>query len=272
MSFKSIYTPDAKKPMYVVFFASGGPGNIQCAFETEASSKGLFHIGLVITDRPNIPAIDVAKKYKRPCFEYNFDEICGKYTVQKQKSSSLEKYLICREKLHDIILFDIQKYEQKNNINFDLAVLAYRRIITGKLYTYFEDRMINQHPADLSILTDYPPFKRKYIGIEGLDNSLKEGNKSTRTSTILVKEGIDDGEILCQGPWISFIGTPLNPVDISTHEINQKKLSDWPSLSFALLEIAKGSFDICLDKTHKDGTRVVRYQGKELSYAGINIE
>lgn len=253
--------------MHGVFFASGGPGNIQQAFDTQLLYPSLFHIGLVITDRPDIPAIEVAKKYNTPCYIYPFDEICGKV----HETSPL-RYSERREKLHNRILEDIQKYENDTGWPFDLAILAYRRMITGSLLTYFQDRMINQHPADLTILEKNPPFKRMYIGIQGLNDAIRKKETQTRTSTILVKEGMDNGEILCQGPWVKFEGDPLCPKDLIAHENKQKKESDWPCLSFALIEIAKGNYALSFTEKHLDGSRVVVYKGKNLPYGGFSIE
>ena len=75
--------------------------------------------------------------------------------------------------------------------------------------------------------------------------------KKTRTSTFLVREGHDTGEILCQGPWVTHTGSlPVAKDTAWEHEVIQKQQSDWPSLTFALKHIAQGEYGIMENEFH----------------------
>jgi folate-dependent phosphoribosylglycinamide formyltransferase PurN len=258
---KLLYEPRPGNPMRVVFFASGGPGNLSAAFDVEDRFPNLMRIEAVAADRGNIPAITLAKSRGRLTVVRDFASLIG--------SPHTPGYLEGREHLHDEMLNDLARIEGNSGFHFDLAVLAYRRIITGALLNRFKDRMINQHPADLTELQI--DRSRRYTGIEGLGLSLADGKPYTRTSTILVGPGVDTGEILCQGPRVPTLGVQF-PSDLDSHETNQKKLSDWPSLRFALESIAKGHFALADSGFHPDGCRSVLYRGMQMGYGGVDLD
>ncbi len=112
---------------------------------------------------------------------------------------------------------------------------------------------------------------RKYIGIDPAYLSILDGNKFTRTSTILVRSGHDAGEILSQGPWCRYKGPiPVTKFSAALHELMQEKVSDIPSLRFTIESIAKGKFSVGNIK-HKDGCKVIYYNGKRLKYGGVDL-
>jgi folate-dependent phosphoribosylglycinamide formyltransferase PurN len=191
---------------------------------------------------------------------------CGRWS-DCTDAAARERYSNASELFHDTVLERLREYELRRNRRFDLAVLAYRRIIRGGLLDYFGNRMLNQHPADLSVRN--PATKaRKYIGIGGHARELREGRGGSRTSTILVDAGTDTGSILTQGPWVAFSGDPASDLAVREHEELMKRSSDPISLEGALVGVAKGMFSV-VQPTSRDGQAAVFFNGKPLPYSGL---
>ncbi len=260
-----IHARRAGEPMRVVFFASGGPGNLQAAFELEDVVPHLVQVAAVVTDRSGIPAIDLARARGVPVIARDFERACGTWQAARGNAEAAAQYRAKGQAFHDAIAHELERLEESAGARFDLAVLAYRRIIRGRLLGRFDGKMINQHPADLSVQTS--SGERAYVGIGGHARALRQGEGGGRTSTILVREGIDTGEILCQGPWVPYEGDGSG-ASIARHEDVQKGASDWPSLRFALTAIALGAFG-CSEARHDDGSRVISLFAEPLPRYGI---
>jgi len=269
--FKPIYQPK-DTPMLFAVFASGGGGNLNAAIQLSKQYPRLLKVGLVVTDRLGIPAIDIAKKNTIPVIAQDFEKECGVWSECKKNPKKKKSYQKKAKEFHNRILKAMMKMEKSTKIPFDLIVLSYHRWIEGDLLDYFWERVINQHSGDLSIMKNNIRLKRKYTGINPVLYALKAGEKKTRTSTILVRKGLDNGEILCQGPWVKYQGPyPITKETSWAHELVQKKESDWPSLKFALKNIALGNLGVAINKTYKDGCKIITFKGKVLPYQGADI-
>jgi folate-dependent phosphoribosylglycinamide formyltransferase PurN len=243
------------RTMRVAVFSSRGPGNFLAAINAARASDGQFSVCLLVTDRPGIPAIAAADNERVPV-------IVGDFATALRGLDSDRRGTVANQ-LHDAILYRIRDYEASSG-PIDLCVLAYRRIIRGSLFQYFRDRMINQHPADLTI-REWPTGRRAYVGMQGLGLSIAAGAASTRTSTILVSSVVDGGEILVQGPQV-----PVESTDVATHEQRQKESSDWPALKRCLIEIASGHLRISSTRW-PDGCRQVFLGDSPLPYGGLQL-
>lgn len=269
---RAIYTPKPEQPMNIIVFASGGGGNLKAAINLSLKSPELLNVGLVVTDRLGIPAIDIAKDFDITVLAYDFEQTCGVWGECKDDPIKAQQYTLAAEQFHDNVLEDIKTIEAQRKQVFDLVVLSYHRWIHGKLLSHFSERIINQHAGDLSIMSQQSDFIRKYIGINPVLMALNSGESRTRTSTFLVRDTHDGGEILCQGPWVDYTGTvPPTQNSAWQHEVRQKRESDWPSLTFALAGIAKGEFSLT-DEEYPDGCKVVAYKNKPLPYGGVDLE
>src|SRR5689334_13300416 len=100
---RPIFSPQ-NGPMRVVFFASGGPGNLGAALEVEDSYPDLVRIEAVVTDRYRIPAISLAAQRNRPVITRDFAAICG--------APHEEGYAARRERVHDAILAELDTLER----------------------------------------------------------------------------------------------------------------------------------------------------------------
>lgn len=265
---RTIYVPDPTRPMRVAFFASGGPGNFEAALRCAHRLPDAISIALLVTDRPGIPAIDVAQRHGVPCIVRDFAKECPPWVRSDGDAEAARAYRHAAREVHDRILALVREEEERSG-RMDLAVLAYRRVIHGALFHYFTGRMINQHPADLAVL-DRGTGARAYAGIRGHARALRDGCGGSRTSTILVREEVDAGEILCRGPWIPFEGDASKAGDVIAHEDLQKSASDWISLQCAIVAIAYGLLRVSECPFHTDGNHAISLAGERLPYGGFD--
>lgn len=249
----------SSQPLRVAVFSSQGPGNLQAALDAAQSDPERMEVCLVVTDRLGIPSIRLAKDRGLPVISRDFGSATAHLTGPAKAAAS--------DHLHEEILEEIRGLEERSR-PIDLCVLAYRRILRGALYDYFRDRMINQHPADLTVLER--DGSRRYTGIGGLGRSLKDGVSATRTSTILVTRQVDGGEILVQGAPVA-VSCPGGAYDAVAHEEKQKRVSDWPALQQALHLIAHGRLSVG-PPLWPDGCRSVYLNGRRLGYGGVQLE
>ncbi len=267
-----IYKPVKNKPMNIVVFASGGGNNLFTAIETAHISLGKIRVCLVVTDRLGIPAIDIAKSHGISVIAKDFENECGVWQECKNDPMKVKHYHKAGESFHDSILDQMLTYQKKISETIDLVVLSYHRLIRGRLLKHFNQRIINQHPGDLTIMRDTDNKQRKYVGLSPVFDALRDGNQKTRTTNFLVREGCDDGEILCSGPWVVYKGkTPVTKQSALQHEIRQKRISDRPCLRMVLIGISEGRFGIHEFKRHADGRHVIMYDGNPLPYQGLDL-
>lgn len=255
--------------LHVAVFTSGGPGNLSVVYAVADELPDLLEVSCVVTDRLGIPSIGLAHERNTAVIARDFGARCGP-RPPAQDIEAFCRYQVLTEALHDEILNEMEVLEHERKIRIDFLVLAYRRIIQGHLLERFRDRVINQHPADLARL-DESSGARLYAGISGAQRACRRGEQATRTSTILVNSGVDTGEILCQGPWVPWRGSCERASDLAAHELQQKRLSDWPSLNFALRGMVGGRFWVG-EHRHTDGCRVIYLDGVELPYSGYSVE
>jgi len=131
--------------------------------------------------------------------------------------------------------------EDRQGKAFDLIVLAgYMKLVTQPLLDAYRDKIINVHPADLSVLNvvmsgnastadvevmkflasqshsglayEFDPLgsgsevvnvSRKYVGDNAVLDAINDGVYETRSTVILVDEGEDHGESLVTGPRVA---------------------------------------------------------------------
>lgn len=209
----------------IVCFSSGGPGNFATVIEFCESNAGIARVICLITDREGIPAIDLAKEKSIQYAVFPFVEnTYGTEKFQQIRSGECNKILRFLETL------------EKKEGYIDLIVVAFRRVLTGALVSKYAKRIINVHPADLSVY-DIETRTRRYVGIGGLMQSVADGNAWTRTSIHFLDDGIDTGPLICLGPTVQYSQEFRDRKSVLIHESIQKQLSDKPALNAALQSI-----------------------------------
>ena len=133
-------------------------------------------------------------------------------------------------------------------------------IMTPVLLKEYDGKIVNVHPADLSIMDG---DKRKYVGIHVVEEAILAGEPEIRSTTHIVREEVDHGEILV-------ISEPV-PVklDVSIEELNEdkklrneivsgyqdqlKERGDWVIYPLTIQMIAEGRFALGPEGVYLDG-------------------
>ncbi len=253
--YKKIYDGDPKDFCWVGFGSGSGTNLRECA--------KVIKPGLIFSDKPS------AKLLK-------LDELKD---VPKEV---INGYQCCRDwkaaKFNHFILDVLKSFEGSTGKTIDLIVLGgYMRLIKEPLLTEYKDRIINVHPADLSILDKNN--KRKYIGEDAVYDAIKANEEKTKSSVIMVDALVDHGEILVQGPelqvWSEFLFGE-NPEKAESlreyadaHQSFQKVRSDWPALTKALELIAEGKLALGEEKVFHTEWRTVYLETQSLNMVAL---
>ncbi|MDD5772308.1 MAG: formyltransferase family protein [bacterium] len=249
MSIQSIYTPRKDKPMRAAGFMSGSGTNlikiIEWAKQLELEKgKSPYEIVLIFTDNKNSNAKAISEKFNIPLETFDILDF------YRSKGYSDKKDLSHRGEFDSKIVKILGKY------NIDLIALAgYMSIVTQPLLDVFNGRIINVHPADLSVKKG---GKRKYTGGNAVRDAILAGEKELRSTTHIVRDKVDYGEILLISEGISVnIPDKLSLKELSTiekksllqeivnrHQSRLKENGDWKIFPLTLQYIAEGRFTI----------------------------
>jgi len=201
-----------RPPLQVAVFGSGSGSNLEALLRAEGSYK----VALVFTDR-ECRCRQIARTRGIPLISFFFKNFKGG-----------------REAYDREVLRLLRGESQRLGLAVDLVFLAgYMRLVTAPLLNAFPGRVLTVHPADLR-------NGRKYVGTDAVRQALEAGEGRTRSTVILVDEGMDTGPILTEGPWVEYSeGYPLTEEKVRRHQEKQKKESDWPAAIEAVKKIAK---------------------------------
>ncbi|HJQ93454.1 MAG TPA: phosphoribosylglycinamide formyltransferase [Candidatus Thermoplasmatota archaeon] len=153
-------------PLRVAVLASGNGSNLQALIDRIASGHVQAKVALVVSDKPEAPALARARKAKVPAV----------VTLPKEPGEKAAHY--------DDRLLALLQAEKP-----DLVVLAgYMRIVGPTMVRAFAGRIVNIHPALL------PAFK----GLRAVQQAHEAGVAEAGCSTHLVTDDLDGGPVLLQ--------------------------------------------------------------------------
>ncbi len=182
-------------PMQVVAFGSGSCSTIDALIERQKlTGIHFFRVVALFTDNRYSRAHKIGIRENIPVVYNHLDDFMKEkgmdYENKKErKDKDMRKEF--DERSRDLLL----DASDKHNFSIDLVALAgYMLRLYSPLLSEFSDRMINSHPADLSILKE--DGKRKYTGDNAVLDAILGGENETRTSIHMVRDKVDAGEIL----------------------------------------------------------------------------
>jgi folate-dependent phosphoribosylglycinamide formyltransferase PurN len=249
---------------------SGSGTNARKIIERSQEHGSSYRVELIFTDVKNetfdkegkktCRALDIAKEFG---ISYECIDIRDFYS---SRGHSSKKDLSLRPDFDKLVVSAIEKHR------VDLIALAgYMSITTRAFLDRYEGKIINVHPADLTILT---LGERKYVGIHTVRDAILGGEKEIRSTTHIVREKVDHGEILIVSkPIIVKLpkGADLDRLRsdkellkavVEEHQERLKKEGDWVIYPLTLQMVGEGRFAlddgvVCIDgKLTHDGLRL----------------
>jgi folate-dependent phosphoribosylglycinamide formyltransferase PurN len=245
-----VSTPIFKGPgkMRVACFMSGSGTNTRRIIERSLEKDASYGVVLIFTDvrddrldedgKKICRALDIAKEYG---IAYECVDILDFYLERGHES---KKDLSLRPEFDRLVVERIEPYR------VDLIILGgYMSIQTAPLLERYEGRIVNVHPADLSIMKD---GERRYVGMHTVRDAILEGEKTLRSSSHVVREKVDHGEILVISRPVAVQLPPGVTIDrlredkelrrtiVEEHQNRLKREGDWVVYPLTVQMIGEG--------------------------------
>lgn len=235
--------------MRVACFVSGSGTNARRIIERSLEEGSLYEVSLIFTDvrddrlrrsgEKRCKAKDIADEHG---ISYECEDIRDFYRERGMKRTDLS----LRPEFDRLVVEKVTPY------GVDLVALAgYMSITTRPLLEAYPEKMVNVHPADLSIMEEN---ERKYVGIHVVRDAILAGERELRASTHVVHEKVDHGEILVVSEPVPVRlpeGVVLNElaqdkqllgVIVDEHQEWLKERGDWVIFPLTIQMIAEGRF------------------------------
>ena len=149
----------------VSFLVSGRGSNFHAVAQAIIKGDIPATLGIVISDKPGVKALDIARQLSIPAFFVNPKDYPTRQEHEEEMVNLLKKY------------------------HTDLVVAAgYMRLLTPDFVNEYKNRIINIHPA---LLPSFP-------GTHAQRQALEYGVKISGCTTHFIDEGTDSGPIIMQ--------------------------------------------------------------------------
>ncbi len=247
---RRIFDPENRsRPMKIACFMSGSGTNVIKILENQ-SQKGSscpYKVVLLFSDifdpsSEKCKAQPIASQYGVDCKYSDIMEFYRRHGQQTKRDLSF------RPEYDRGIAGLIAEYD------LDLVALCgYMSILTTAFLEKYEARVVNVHPADLSVKE---AGKRKYTGINAVRDAILAGEKTLHSTTHIVRPEVDYGEILMRSSPIQVIlPESLSPQDlrkaentntlkriVEEHQTRLKENGDWVIYPRTLEMIGQGRY------------------------------
>jgi len=259
MSPEPIFDP-AKGEMRVACFASGSGTNAKRIIERSLEPCSGYRVALIFSDVRDDRVTKSGEKMSRAkdvADEYGIDYECIDIRDFYREKGTPRTDLSIRPHFDGMVAERIARH------GIDLVCNAgYMSIMTRPLLDAYSGRIINVHPADLTIM-EGP--ERKYVGIHVVEEAILAGEKKLRATTHIVREKVDHGEILV----VSLSLRVRLPREVSLAELGEdrallgkvveehqdrlKRAGDWVIYPLTVQLIAEGRFSLDRGAVFFDG-------------------
>jgi len=250
MSPSKIYSPRPDGKMRVACFVSGSGTNARRIIERSLEDDSLYEVALVFTDvrddrllksgEKRCRAMDIAEQYG---ISYECEDIRDFYRSKGHKN---RRDLSLRPEFDERVVAKIAPH------GIDLIALAgYMSITTEPLLEAYRGKIVNIHPADLSLMDGE---ERRYVGIHVVRDAILAGETELRASTHVVRQKVDYGEILVVSEPVPVElpeGVGLERLEgdksllrdfVDAHQDRLKERGDWVIFPLTIQMIAEGRF------------------------------
>jgi len=261
MNPKPIHNP-VKGRMRVACFASGSGTNAQRIIARSLEPDSLYDVVLMFSDvrdsRTNKSG-DKMCRAKDIADEYGVGYECVDIRDFYKEKGVPRRDLSVRPEFDERVLKKIAPYELGLICN-----AGYMTIMTPPILEEYSGKIINVHPADLTVMEG---SERKYVGIHVVEDAILAGEKELRASTHIVREKVDHGEILVLSEPLPVKLPPgvthrqleedktLRKQVVGEHQTRLKERGDWVIYQLTVQLIAEGRFSLGSDGVYFDGEK-----------------
>ena len=253
-----IYPYNAQRKMHVALFVSGSGTNGLRILEASKKQESNYEVVLIFSDVKNertkkngskmCRAKDIADEWG---VGYECVDIRDFYTERGLKRTDLS----IRPDFDRLVVDAIKDYD------IDLIANAgYMSIMTPVLLDVYTGKVVNVHPADLTVMDG---GKRKYVGIHVVEEAILAGDTAIRSTTHIVREEVDHGEILVVSEPVPVkLDVSLQELEadktlrkevVSDYQNKLKEQGDWVIYPLTIQMISEGRFALGTDGVYLDG-------------------
>jgi folate-dependent phosphoribosylglycinamide formyltransferase PurN len=259
MSPKPIFDP-AKGAMRVACFASGSGTNARRIIERSLEPGSGYRVALIFSDVRDDRVTKSGEKMSRAkevADEYGIDYECIDIRDFYREKGVPRSDLGVRPQFDEMVAKRIAQH------GIDLVCNAgYMSIMTGPMLDAYSGRIINVHPADLTIM-EGP--ERKYVGIHVVEEAILADESELRATTHIVREKVDHGEILVVSEPVPMRlprGVTVNELKedrvllgkvVEERQDRLKRVGDWVIYPLTVQLIAEGRFSLDRGAVYFDG-------------------
>jgi len=277
---EQLYVP-RNGPMNVVVFFSGGASSLKAMLADENYGK-LYRVSGAYTDKADAKGRQLCRENGIPELFINRAEFYSERGLHSGEWNS-------REIFYEMLASEIARFSP------DVICLSgYMHIVADSLLSEYENRILNVHPADLTILTGPTASRldasqlhtaeveklrttnelvRKFKGEDAVTDAIVARERSTRSTIHIARREFDEGPIIVQskpffvdsGIYYAISHGLTGALDeyASSRQERMKLEGDGPAYLKALEFISNGQIAVNGDRVFLDG--------KRLPYCGFRL-
>lgn len=217
-----IYAPKSDRLMRVAVLFSGGASALRYALERDSRLNVSYQFVGAFTNMKDAPGIELARRAGISI------ETCDYRDFMRTRQAKYADESARREYFTNMV-GKLATWQP------DLLMLSgFMLILQEPLLGAYKSRILNVHPADLTVLDE--KGRRKYVGLDAVEKAIRAGEQQTRSTIHLVTTEVDGGPIIV-------LSDPLpveTSVDAKTQQEKMKWACDGPAYCKALELIAEG--------------------------------
>lgn len=246
---KKLYTPRSTGPMRVVGFMSGSGTNLIKIIEHQlllAGERGRspYEVVVIFTDNRKSNGADIADRFGIPLMVMDIMDF------YRARGHDTKRDLSLRPDFDRTVIEALAPYRPDA-----VALAGYMSIVTGPLLEAFDGRIINVHPADLTVERG---GRRAYTGDRAVADAIRAGESEVRSTTHIVRAEVDYGEILMvsapvpvvlpEGDTVEALRDKANRARLleiaEPHQDRLKEIGDWEIFPKTLEMMAEGRYGL----------------------------
>jgi len=196
---KPLFRPE-QQPLKIAVLFSGNAGSARFV-SSNASDK--IRVVCALTDKNIARGIPALEELGIPIIKADFKEFCAEHSIEPHDLEGRKKYF-------EFVSSELKKFKP------DVLMLSgFMKIVTEPLLSEFKNRIINVHPADLSIMENGKP---KFTGDNAVQDAISAGEKTVRSSVHIVSGEVDCGPVLVLSKPISVDGSAQETQEVLKRE------------------------------------------------------